>query len=147
MFNNLENMVQQAASGNVDSQAVEQAASQHVQQCGDQRDGRQAGQPRRAQQHSSTHREHDQAEVLDRRIGEQRLQVGGQRRLQDAVQGRKRTDDDQQHAEPAWLRAEQHEIEAQQLVPHRDEYTAGGNHGLRDAAKFVRSLAEGLGDE
>lgn len=33
MFNNLENMVQQAVSGNVDPQAVEQAASQHVQQC------------------------------------------------------------------------------------------------------------------
>lgn len=32
MFNNLENMVQQAVSGNVDPQAVEQAANQHVQQ-------------------------------------------------------------------------------------------------------------------
>lgn len=33
MFNNLEDMVQKAVSGNVDPQAVEQAAAQHVQQC------------------------------------------------------------------------------------------------------------------
>ncbi len=140
--------------GAEEQQRLEDRVVGDVQQGGGERDRRPGRRAGVGEQQRCAEAEGDDADVLDRVIGEQALEIVLHERPQHAPQARQQADGDQRDPQPARRRPEPLELDADQPVqrdldhhPRHQSRQVGGRHGVGARQPRVQRHEAGLGAE
>ena len=128
----------QHGPGAEEQQALEEGVVQRVVEHGRERE---RGERRRAvpdEQQRESHADQQQADVLDRRVGEQALHVGLHGAEDHAEQRGRQSEHDRQHAPPPQLRLQDLEADAQDPVDRRLQHHAAHQRRHRRRRRGVR---------